>query len=67
MSCSVCSNIWDYQKTSLSGLTPSTYGAIATSQYDSGIKINWQRILESAITGVLVAVISTYLLKALKE
>ncbi len=69
MACTLCQMGYFEQKQPLSGLSPTTYGAIATSQYDSsnGMKLDWQRILESAITGVMVAVISTYMLKTIKD
>lgn len=56
-----------FEQRALSGFSPATYGGIAASQYDTGIKINWTNIFESAITGIMVAIISTYALKAIGE
>ncbi len=66
--CSMCKSSTGYfEQRSLSGLTPSTYGGISASEYSSVFKIDWNHIIESALTGIMVAVISTYALKAIGE
>lgn len=68
MSCYACNHLQNRQLYGFgSALRPSTYGGIATSaQINNRINVNWHSVLESAIVGVLVAVISSYILKEIK-